>query len=339
MLGAIIGGLGGLFGGIAKARAQQAENRRAAEEANRQRQLEMQREQQRMQFQIDTATRQAAKLEDVAGMFRTFGEQQDPYASQMQGMADIYGGFAGGTAPVFAQQQQLAEQMMMGDPFEAQQMRLARGMAGMGQGDSSASLEAEMERQLARSSRFAGGAMAGAGIAGSGAARASQAMMRSEMMGNLAQAITADRRAQEQMRMAGQQGAAGIYGQMGASRQMGRQAASNIYGQLAGLQMQGAQGAAGIYDQMNRGQMQRQQAMLSGLQGLYANPAFGMAGMDPSQYSLNPGDFMSPLPSMSWGNAILGGIGGAFQGVSSAYQADPTIFSHFGKPPPEGGER
>jgi hypothetical protein len=127
----------------------------------------------------------------------------------------------------------------------------------------------------------------------------------------------------------GRQAASGIYGQLGTAMQMGRQAASGIYGQMAGLQMQGAQGAAGIYDSLSGRQMQRQMTTLGGLQSLYANPAFGMAGMNPDDYALAAGDYMSPLPSMSWGDALLGGVAGGFEGVSSAYKADPDMFRRY----------
>jgi hypothetical protein len=75
--------IGGAFGGSAKAKAQQRENIRAAEEENIRRRFDIDAGNLKTRYgidernigvrgEIDSSTRRAAKLEDLAGMFRQF---------------------------------------------------------------------------------------------------------------------------------------------------------------------------------------------------------------------------------------------------------------------------
>lgn len=226
--GAIISGIGGLFGGWANARAQNRENQAAAEQANLERRMG-----------IEGATRRAAKLEDLAGVFRQFGERQNPYAGQ---------------------QQAIAQQLM--------------GPNGQGL------LQAEAARQLERNSGMLDSALAARGMYSSGYGVNQQRMLSSEMMGSLAQAIA-------------------------QNRAQGLSAASNIYSGLSA------------------DDMQRQQTMLGGLQGVYGDASWAMAGVDPNAYDWNP-------PQASGWDTFLSALGGAFGGAGTAFAADPDMFNAIG---------
>jgi len=367
-----ISAIGGLFAGRSKAKAQQRENIRAAQEENIRRKFEIEQSNLTNRFgidkgnlgvryDIDSATRRAAKLEDLAGMFREFGSAPTGFEGMMQGIgvsgvdspeARQMAALLAEGDPYAAQQEGIAERFLQPDQYAGQQARLARMLAGAGQGDSRATLEAEAERQLQRRAQMQGGSLAAAGLMGSGAARASQTMLEAETMGGLSQAIIADQRMREQMAMQGQQAASGIFGQMRQSEMAGMQGASGIYGSLGQAMMGGRSQAAGIYGDLASMQnqanianaqiqaqmagqlagltMDQRMAAMRGLQGVYSDDAWNLAGADPSQYYLDPGqyrmnpeDYYSQVPTYSRGDTFWGGVGGAFEGVANAYAANP----------------
>jgi hypothetical protein len=238
----LISGLGGLFGGVSKTRAQSRENQVAAQQENLRRQAEMDARNQELRLGGEVATRRAAKLEDLAGIFREFGQKENPYARQ---------------------QSMLAERMMGDD---------GRGM-----------LQAEAMRQLERGSGMMDGALAARGMYSSGYGVNQQRMLGSEMMGSLAQAIAQN-------------------------------------------QMQGAQGASSIYAGLGQNDLQRQQMTLSGLQGVYGDQAWGMAGMNMDPYMMDASKYAFTPPQASFWDYLLGGVAGGFGGAGQAYAANPEGF-------------
>ena len=421
--GAIVGGIGSLFGGFARARATQEENRRRAQEQNLQRQMELDLynrqtglgvaqgnldRQQRMyeanmanrlgiaqgnmqtmlgvdsanmqnmlaadrfnienrlaidemnmgtRMGIDSATRQAAKLEDLAGLFRSYGSQQNPYVAQLAGMANAAANVDS------SDQRRLAGLLEGGDPYAAQQRLAAMNLMNASSPDNRATLEAEAMRQLERSSGALDAALASRGMFSSGAAAGAQRDLTASTLGNLAQAIAADRQAAQQMQMAGQQAAANIYGGLGQTALAGRQAAAGIFGDINQQRIQGASAAGQMLGQAGSLSAQQQQFALGGLQDVYSNAAWGKAGMDAEQYALdpqgyvldglqyklnsgdyaldpeefqmaidmfglNPDDFMVdpsgymvPIPGMSGGLSFLAGLGEALSAGAGIWAA------------------
>jgi hypothetical protein len=424
--GAIIGGVGSLFGGAARARATQEENRRNAQQQNLQRQMELDMynrqtglgvqqgnldRQQRMyeanmanrlgisqgnvqtrlgvdtanmqnmlaadrhnidtrrgidemnlgtRMDIDSATRQAARLEDVANLFREYGAQQNPYVSQLAGMASAAANVDS------SDQRRLAGLLEGGDPYATQQRLAAMNLMNMSSPDNRAMLEAEAMRQLERSSGALDASLAARGMFSSGAAAGAQRDLTSSTLGGLAQAIAADRQAAQQMQMAGQQAAAGIYGGLGQSALAGRQAAAGIFGDINQQTIQGASAAGQMFGQAGSLTAQQQQVALGGLQDVYSSDVWGQAGMDASQYALdsqaymldglqyklnsgdysldpdefqmaidmfglNPDDFimdssgyMVPVPGMNNGVSFLAGLGEALSAGAGIWSAGQT---------------
>ena len=231
---------------------------------------------------IDTATRQAAKLEDLATLFRDYGAQQNPYLSQLAGMA-------GSAANVDSRdQRRLAGLLEGGDPYAAQQQLAAVNLMNMSSPDNRAMLEAEAMRQLERSSGALDASLASRGMYSSGAAAGAQRDLTSSTLGGLAQAIAADRQAAQQMQMSGQQAAAGIYGNLGQTSLAGRQAAAGIFGDINQQRIAGASAGGQLLGQAASLSAQQQRDMMSGLEGVYSSDVWGKAGMDPSQYALDP---------------------------------------------------
>lgn len=83
----LIGGAAGLFKGAADMRSQSRENQAAADQENTQRQLELDARNMDARFGIESGTRRAAKLEDLANIFREFGEKDDPYRRRQERLA------------------------------------------------------------------------------------------------------------------------------------------------------------------------------------------------------------------------------------------------------------
>jgi hypothetical protein len=239
----ILSGLGGLFGGISRTRAQGRENQAAADQENLRRQAELDARNQELRLGGEVATRRAAKLEDLAGIFKEFGQKQNPYARQ---------------------QSMLAERMMGDD---------GRGL-----------LQAEAMRQLERGSGMLDGALASRGMYSSGYGVNQQRLLGGEVMGSLAQAI-------------------------------------------AQSQMQGMQGASNIYAGLGQDDMQRQQMTLAGLQGVYGDQAWGMAGMDMDPYMMDASKYAFTPPKSGFWDFLLGGVAGGFGGAAQAYGANPEAFA------------
>jgi hypothetical protein len=238
-----ISGLGGLFSSIGKTRAASRENQAQTQKENLAMQLQLDARNKELGMGVEMAGRRAAKLEDLAGIFREFGDRQDPFARQQ---ADI------------------AEHMMGAD---------GRGL-----------LQAEAQRQLERGSGFMDSVLASRGMHSSGYGATQQRMLASETMGSLAQAIAQN-------------------------------------------QMQGLAGASNIYGGLGQQDMQRQMAMLSGLQGIYGDQAWSMAGMDPSQFMLDPEMYRNAPLTAGFADYLTAGLGGLFGGVGTAFSADAEGFT------------
>lgn len=152
---------------------------------------------------LEADQRRAAKMEDVAGMMRQFGASGGAFGGDLQA--------------------------------------IARALQSMSAPDNRGTLEAEARRQLERNSGMLDSALASRGVYSSGYGVTQQNLLASETLGSLAQAIAADRQQGLATQMAGQQAAAGIYGNLNAQ-------------QLAALQ---------------------------GMAALYSDPAMGTIGMQP----------------------------------------------------------
>lgn len=231
---------------------------------------------------IDTSTRQAAKLEDLAAMFRSYGSRQNPYLAGLAGAAGAAGRIDS------SDQRRLAGLLEGGDPYADQQRLAAINMMNMAGPDNRATLEAEAMRQLERSTGALDASLAARGMFSSGAAAGAQRELTASTLGNLAQAIAADRQAAQQMQMAGQQAAAGIYSGLGQAAMSGRQAAAGIYGDINQQQLAGTSAAGQLYGQAANLYGQQQADMMSGLQNVYSSDVWGRAGLNPADYALNP---------------------------------------------------
>jgi hypothetical protein len=186
VVSAIAGGANALTG----MRSQSRENQAQADAENRQRYEQYAQQQ-----------RRAARLEDVAGMFRDFGAEQ---VGAPRGMA---------------QMEQTAQALM-----------------GLGAQSSRGMLERSAGETLRRQSGVLDAALASRGIFNSGAGMGQQRQLAGDVMMGLSRDIAGDRQAGMQQLMQAQQAAGGLFGQVGGLDQ--QRQAMNLQRAMAALQGQ-----------------------------------------------------------------------------------------------------